>query len=83
MKRIFHSRLFSLFTVLVLDHSPFTSQDKIRVKNYKNADSVVTMNNANNMGTIKEARKGFSLHALAQSTPRCTRQLNESKLTGS
>ena len=28
---------------------------------------------------IKEARKGFSLHARAQSTPRCTRQLNESK----
>ena len=28
---------------------------------------------------LKEARKGFSLHARAQSTPRCTRQLNESK----
>ena len=28
---------------------------------------------------FKEARKGFSLHARAQSTPRCTRQLNESK----
>ena len=28
---------------------------------------------------IKEARKGFSLHAHAQSTPRCTRQLSESK----
>ena len=28
---------------------------------------------------VKEARKGFSLHARAQSTPRCTRQLNESK----
>ena len=28
---------------------------------------------------IKEARTGFSLHARAQSTPRCTRQLNESK----
>ena len=28
---------------------------------------------------VKEARKSFSLHARAQSTPRCTRQLNESK----
>ena len=28
---------------------------------------------------VKEARKGFSLHARAQSSPRCTRQLNESK----
>ena len=28
---------------------------------------------------IKEARKVFSLHVRAQSTPRCTRQLNESK----
>ena len=28
---------------------------------------------------IKEARKGFSLHARAQSTPRGTRKLNESK----
>ena len=28
---------------------------------------------------IKEAQKGFSLHVCAQSTPRCMRQLNESK----
>ena len=28
---------------------------------------------------FKEARKGFWLHASKQSTPRCTRQLNESK----
>ena len=28
---------------------------------------------------LKEAWKGFSLHAHAQSTPRCTRQLYESK----
>ena len=28
---------------------------------------------------LKEARKGFSLYARAQSTPRCMRQLNESK----
>ena len=27
---------------------------------------------------LKEARKGFSLHVRAQSTLRCTRQLNES-----
>ena len=29
--------------------------------------------------SVKEARKGFSLHARAQSAPRYTRQLNESK----
>ena len=31
------------------------------------------------MSHLKEARKGFSLYARAQSTPRCMRQLNESK----
>ena len=30
---------------------------------------------------FKEARKGFSLHARAQSTPRCTRQLNRIKIS--
>ena len=28
---------------------------------------------------LKEAGKGFSLYARVQSTPRCMRQLNESK----
>jgi len=51
MEKIFHSRLSPPFTVLVLDYSAFTSQDRTRVKNHKNVDGVVIMNNANSIGT--------------------------------
>ena len=47
MERIFHSRLFFPFTIPVFDYFAFTSQDKTPVKNYKNVDDVVLMNNAN------------------------------------
>ena len=59
MESRFHSRLFSLFTVLVLDYSAFTSQDEIRVKNYKSVDSVFIMSNANNIRNVLTKRNTF------------------------
>ena len=71
-----HLRCSSIYKTLLNSNSIWTEWASNLFVDYATANSLSFILC---IYSFKEARKGFSLHAHAQSTPRCTRQLNESK----